>query len=196
MHQARAHDARLERHVNGASLKAPLPQLARGGLHGQKLGMACRVFGDFTQVARRRHKLGLRQAITARREVDGVVHNNGADGHLAQRIGTFRLFKGKFHVARIVQAGAYPAVCRLMHVKSHTPHYMVFFLLLCFGWPKTHASLARSAQAQTYEGGVRAQSNTALPAKRFRYGKRFSINSMRGRPPSTGAQHKEDWLSG
>ena len=106
VHEARAHDARLQRHVHGAVGQPPRVQHFGGALHRKELRMSRRILRCLAQVACPCDDLRLLQR-TPRGRIDGLVYDDGADGNLAEPFGAARLVDGHAHVVFVGHAAYY-----------------------------------------------------------------------------------------
>ena len=97
VHQPRAHDAGLERHIHRAAGKPPHAQMIGCRLHGQEFRVPGGVIVGFTAIAGRSDQARLRQGTPGCR-VDRFVHHNRPDRHLAHRSGNARLLHGEAHI--------------------------------------------------------------------------------------------------
>lgn len=107
-HKARAHKARLQRHVNRAARQAPAAQHARSFHHGRKLRMGRRILIAFAQVVGAGDNLA-------------VVNHHGANGHLARALSGSRLLQGLLHKAFVCVALAACGDAACILLKHRTP---------------------------------------------------------------------------
>ena len=102
VHKARAHDARLERHIHRAAAQAPAAQLLRGSFHRHELCVARRVLVCLAAVVSRSDNTRLIKHAPARGGVYRVVDDHGTNGDLSQRSRLLGLLNGHAHVVDVL----------------------------------------------------------------------------------------------
>ena len=107
-HKARAHEARLQRHVNRAARQAPAAQYSRSFHHGRKLRMGRWILIAFAQVVSAGDNFA-------------VVNHHGANGYLARARSGSRLLQGLLHKAFVCGALAARCGTACILLKHRTP---------------------------------------------------------------------------